>query len=87
MVERTNLWIHAVHRHLDEELGKLTQMGIPEGEVLVLLSEEIIIMFLMIHDIRKQRMEFTLKGKHVEYMVRCIWLTLQAHAVMDGFVK
>ncbi len=44
-------------------------------------------MFLMIHGIRKQRMEFTLKGKHVEYMVRCIWLTLQAHAVMDGFVK
>ena len=44
-------------------------------------------MFSMIHDIRKQRMEFTLKGKQVEYMVRCIWLTLQAHAVMDGFVK
>jgi hypothetical protein len=32
-------------------------------------------------------MEFTLKGKHVEYMVCCIWLTLQAHAVMDDFVK
>ena len=44
-------------------------------------------MFLMIHDIRKQCMEFTLKGKRVEYMVGCIWLTLQAHAVMDGFVK
>ena len=47
----------------------------------------IIIMFSMIHDIRKQLMEFTLKVKRVEYMVRCIWLTLQAHAVLDGFVK
>ena len=32
-------------------------------------------------------MEFTLKGKRVEYMVCCIWLTLQAHLVMDDFVK
>jgi hypothetical protein len=44
-------------------------------------------MYTMIHDIRKQRMEFTLKGKRVEYIVRCIWLTLQAHSVMDDFVK
>ena len=44
-------------------------------------------MYTMIHDIRKQRMEFTLKGKRVEYMVGCIWLTLQAHSVMDDFVK
>jgi hypothetical protein len=37
--------------------------------VSALLSEEIIIMFSMIHDIRKQLMEFTLKGKRVEYIV------------------
>jgi hypothetical protein len=55
--------------------------------VSALLSEEIIIMFSMIHDIRKQLMEFTLKGKRVEYIVLFIRLTLQAHAVLDGFVK
>ena len=87
MVERTNLWIHAVHRHLDEELGKLTQMGIPEGEVLVLLSEEIIIMFERFHAIRRKRFDFTVQGAGVEYMVRCVWLPLQVHAEMDSFVK
>jgi hypothetical protein len=87
MIDRTLAWFNTVHRHFDAELLQLLQLHISEDECLILLSEEIIIMFLMIHDIRKQRMVFTLKGKRVEYMVRCIWLTLQAHAVMDGFVK
>jgi hypothetical protein len=87
MIDRTLAWFNTVHRHLDAELLQLSQLHISEDECLILLSEEIIIMFSMIHDIRKQRMEFTLKGKRVEYMVRCIWLTLQAHSVMDGFVK
>ena len=87
MIDRTLAWFNMVHCHLDAELLQLAQLHISEDECLILLSEEIIIMFSMIHDIRKQRMEFTLKGKRVENMVRCIWLTLQVHAVMDGFVK
>ena len=87
MIDRTLAWFNTAHRHLDAELLQLLQLHISEDKCLILLSEEIIIMFSMIHDIRKQRMEFTLKGERVEYMVRCIWLTLQAHAVMDGFVK
>jgi hypothetical protein len=87
MIDKTLAWFNTVHRHLNAKLLQLAQLHISEDECLILLSEEIIIMFSMIHDIRKQRMEFTLKGKRVEYMVRCIWLTLQAHAVMDGFVK
>ena len=62
-------------------------MGIPEGEVLVLLSEEIIIMFERFHAIRRKRFDFTVQGAGVEYMVRCVWLPLQVHAEMDSFVK
>ena len=87
MIDRMLAWFNTVHRHLDAELLQLAQLHISEDKCLILLSKEIIIMFLMIHDIRKQRMEFTLKGNRVEYMVRCIWLTLQVQAVMDGFVK
>ena len=87
MIDRMLAWFNTVHPHLDSELLQLAQLHISEDKCLILLSEEIIIMFSMIHDIRKQRMEFTLKAKHVEYMVCCIWLTLQVHAVMDGFVK
>ena len=87
MIDRTLAWFNTAHCHLDANLLQLAQLRISEDECLILLSDEIIIVISMIHDIRKQCMEFTLKGKRVEYMVRCIWLTLQAHAVMDGFVK
>ena len=30
-------------------------------------------------------MDFTVHGSQVEYMVRCIWLSLQVHMVMDKF--
>jgi hypothetical protein len=72
MIDRTLAWFNTVHPHLDAELLQLAQLHISEDKCLILLSEEIIIMFSMIHDIRKQRMEFTLKRKRVEYMVRCI---------------
>jgi hypothetical protein len=87
MIDRTLAWFNTVHHHLDAELLQLVQLHISEDECLILLLEKIIIMYTMIHDIRKQCMEFTLRGKRVEYMVRCIWLTLQAHTVIDDFIK
>ena len=72
---------------MDSELTKLSQMGIPLEDALVLLSEEVIIMFERFHLIRRKRMDFTVKGAKVEYMVRCIWLTLQVHVSMDKFVR
>ncbi len=63
MINRTVAWFNTVHRHLDAELLQLAQPHISEDECLILLSEEIIIMYTMIHDIRKQRMEFMLKGE------------------------
>jgi hypothetical protein len=62
-------------------------MGIPEGDVRVLLSEEIIIMFECFHAIRCKRFDFTVQGAGVEYMVCYVWLTLQVHVEMDEFVK
>ncbi len=87
MINRTLAWFNTVHCHLDAELLQLAQLHISEDECLNFLSEEIIIMYMMIHEIRKQHMEFTLKGKRVEYMMRCIWLALQAHTVTDDFIK
>ena len=49
-------WIYTVHKHLDMELTKLPQQHIAEEEALILLSEEIIIMYTCIHAIRKSSM-------------------------------
>ncbi len=86
MMEHTQSWFQKVHKHLDSKLTKLNQMGILQEHTLVLLLEEVLIMFEQFYSIRQKRMDFTVKGLRVEYMVRCIWLTLKVHVQMDEFV-
>jgi ribosomal protein L12E/L44/L45/RPP1/RPP2 len=74
-----------VFKHLDSEFARLTQVNISEDETLILLSEEVIIMYDRFHAIRRKCMDFTVHGSRVEYMVRCIWVTMQVHMVMDEF--
>jgi hypothetical protein len=64
---------------------RLTQVHISEEETLILLSEEVIIMFDHFHAIRRKMMDFMVNGLRVDYMVRCIWLSMQVHMVMDEF--
>jgi hypothetical protein len=87
MLEHTQRWLLTVHKHLDAELTKLMQMNILEEEALILLSEDVIIMFDCFYAIRHKRMDFVVKGSRVEYMVWCIWILLQVHMAMDDFVK
>ncbi len=87
MVDRTVEWVHTVHKHLDMELSRLTQLHISEEESLILLLEEVIIMYAWIHDVQKHMMEFTTHVNKVDYMVRCIWVTLQVHWMMQEFVQ
>ena len=73
---------------LDAELLKLTQQHIMAEDALILLSEEVIIMFSRIQTERMQRMEFVAScANKADYMTRCIWITLQVHRVMQEFVQ
>ena len=85
MLEHTLNWFTTVFKHLDSEFVRLTQVNISEEETLILLSEEVIIMFDRFYAIRRKRMDFTVHGSRVEYMVRCIWLSMEVHMVMDEF--
>ena len=87
MVAKTFNWYIVLHRHLDAELLRLTQMHLKTDALLVLLSEEVIIMFILIHNIQKKGVEFSLSGDPVEYMVQCIWLTIEIHGVMDDMIR
>ena len=86
-LEHTQPWLLTMHKHLNAELTKLMQMNILEEEALILLSEEEIIMFDRSYAIRHKWMDFVVKGSRLEYMVRCIWISLQVHMAMDDFVK
>jgi hypothetical protein len=73
---------------LDVELLKLTQQHITEEDALILLSEEVIIMFSRIQTECMQRIEFVAShANKVDYTTRCIWITLQVHRVMQEFVQ
>jgi hypothetical protein len=88
MIDWSVDWIHTVYKHLDQELTRLTQQHIVEEEALILLSEEMIIMYTRIFAIRRQQMEFVVnRANKIEYMVRCIWITCQVHRVMQGYVQ
>ena len=85
MLEHTLNWFSMVFKHLNEEFTRLTQMNISKEETLILLSEEVIIMFDCFHAIRHKRMDFSVIGLRVKYMVCCIWISMQVHMVMDEF--
>jgi hypothetical protein len=87
MVDKTYNWYVVLHRHLDAELVRLTQMKLDSESLLVLLSEEVIIMFTLVHNIRKKGLEFSLGCDPLEYMVQCIWLTIEIHGVMEDMIK
>jgi hypothetical protein len=77
MLEHTATWFSTVFKHLDSEYTRLTQVNLTEKDALILMSEEIIIMFDRFYFIRRKRMEFSLSVVKVDYMVRCIWISLQ----------
>jgi len=60
MVNRTYNWYVLLQRHLDAELVRLTQMKLDSESLLVLLSEEVIIMFSLVQNIQKKCLEFSL---------------------------
>jgi ribosomal protein L12E/L44/L45/RPP1/RPP2 len=80
-------WFFTVFKHLDAEFTRLTQVKISEEETLILLSEEVIIMYNCFHAIQRKHMDFTVNGLRVEYMVWCIWIAMQVHMVMDEFTQ
>jgi len=88
MIEKRVEWISKVHKHLDSELLKLTQQHITEEDALLLLSEEVIIMFSRIQMECMQWMEFVAsRTNKVDCMTRCSCITLQVHRVMQEFVQ
>jgi hypothetical protein len=81
-------WIYTIHKHFNLEYLKLTQQLIQEEDALILLLEELIIMYNCIHTVRHQRMEFVASwANKVDYMVLCIWIMYQVHRVMQELIE
>ena len=44
-------------------------------------------MFDCFHAIWHKRMDFSVNRSRVEYMVRCIWISMQVHMIIDEFTQ
>jgi hypothetical protein len=87
LVERTTSWNVELHRHIDSELNRLTQMGLNKDAVLVLLTEEVLILFKLVHNVRKTGQAFSMSTDPKDFMLQCLWVTLGCHAAMEEGVK
>ena len=87
MLSKTEAWFVVLHRHLDTELQRLGQIQLDKDALLVLLSEEVIILFNLVHNVRKKGLEFSLTCDFTDFMARWIWLTLEIHGVMDNMIR
>ena len=87
LVDKTISWNVELHRHVDAELNRLTQMGLNKEAVLVLLTEEVLILFKLVHNVRKTGQAFSVAADPKEFMLQCLWVTLGCHAAMEEGVK
>ena len=87
LVELSVTWYVELHRHLDNDLQRLTQMGLEKDAVLVLLSEEVIILFTLVHNVRRTGQEFSTSTDPKTFMIQWIWLTLECHSAMEAEIK
>ena len=79
-----------IHAHFEDEITKLTQLDIPEGEALELVAEQFTMIFDRLFDCRQEILEYTGAGVDedtVEDMVRSPWTTLRTHMHMEAFIK
>jgi hypothetical protein len=87
LVDKTTVWNVKLHRHLNAELNRLTQMGLNKDAVLTLLTEEVLILFKLVHNVRKTGQAFSMASNPKEFMLQCLWVTLGCHVAMEEGVK
>ena len=77
----------ALHTHIREEIDKLIQLGIPEDEAMLLISEEFYLMFSDFFECRKGLLEFEPSMNLANYLARVVWLSLKCHMSAKALLK
>ena len=86
MVSRSVAFHTTFHTHVDSEKTKLQQMGIDGDEVMLLISEQFILIFNDFYKIRQQLFEYVEGMNEVDHLTRVIWVTCKTHMAMDEYL-
>ena len=86
MVTRSMDFHSTFHTHVDNEKAKLQQMGIDAAEVMLLISEQFILIFNDFYTVRQNLFDFVDGMDAVDHLTRVIWVTCKAHMAMDSYL-
>ena len=90
MVRTSQRFWTALFDHLNNDLERLDQFGIAEKECLVLISEQMKIVFKQVFNKRMMMPEFSIPPGEkvtVDYAAQVFFFTLQAHSAMEDFMS
>ena len=83
MLDSSRKWYTMLHRFLDHDCKQLIELKLEEGEVLILMSEYLIILFSMSFRHQLKMHPFSVNMSKADYLTRVIWVSLKVHADME----
>lgn len=86
MVTKSIAFHEIFHQHVTEEKRHLQQIGINPDEVMLLISEQFILIFNELYTIRSDVFDFVDGDNNVDHLTRVIWVTALCHMAMDSYV-
>ena len=81
----TQAWYTKLIAHFNHELQAVQQYGIPEKETFTLVSNELNKIFQTLWEKRMLMQEFSPDCDQQLFLARTVWITMQAHMIMDDF--
>lgn len=81
----TTRWMTKLIAYIDRELREVENYGIPEAKVFMLVSNQLNTIFHSLWAKRMLMQEFSTERDETVYVARSIWITMEAHQVMEEF--
>ena len=87
MASATDKWVRDAHHFFSDDLKNLSEVGLSKVQVLVLISEYLIIISDVIWTHMQKVMQFTINTNMADFTTRVIWVNLLVHQEMAKFTE
>jgi len=87
MASATDKWVRDAHHFFSDDLKNLSEVGLSKVQVLVLISEYLIIISDVIWTHMQKVMQFTINANMADFTTRVIWVNLLVHQEMAKFTE
>jgi len=87
MVENAAEFHGKLHNHFEDQMTTLIDSGLPEDQVLILLSSQFGLLFDRLYNARKKALEYTKTVDVWDWGVRSVWVALKAITLSEEATK